>query len=515
MPILVKVGGVDVGDYLAADPAISWEDQLNAVGSLACTFRSRWGQWRPQDGQEIVVYRVESELLRTSDNEAILTVDDDEIAPGPSRLFGGILLEPTITEELGTEGESEAGHQEALLVYECEAAGYTSICDRRLVNTVYESQYLGEIVRHLVTNYLTGERIDAWGVVAVGPLIEKAVFSEETVTECLNKLCELTGYVWKIDPYRVLRVQAWEALSSPIGLNGSTVLAGSVVVRPDRQNYRNHQIVRGGIEVTDPRAETMYGDGSMKAFTTAFPIAQAPTIEVSLNGGAFVAKTVGILGVEEGKDWYWNKGAAQVSQDDSGTALTDVDRVRVTYCGQFPVKTQYMDTTEIAARAAVEGGSGIYSKVETRSSLNSAQSAIDTAVALIARYGEIAQTVDVTTRLADFSPGMVATVDFPRLGLNAAEMLIETVSAQYEPEEDRVWYTLHAISGDPFGGWQSYFRKLTEAGKQMVAGQESEVLVLLRTVAETVECDATVAVATDLPESRIGIMCIGTGEIGA
>jgi len=524
--IEILVGGVNVSDKRFAGASLRWNDQVNGRGTLSITFTDVFGGFRPIDGQELLVVRDDPAQIFTSDTDAaqILTSDGAEILTGAQRLFGGVLQEPQESEECGTESEEEDGTpREPQLFYDCSAVDFSSICDRRTVTRIYEQTSVDDIVRDIVTRDLSGERITTQEV-ADGPLIEKAVFADVSVTEAFNDLAELTGYSWRIDQYKGLSFRPRASALAALPFDGDTMLAGTVRVRRDRQKYRNTQIVRAGTDLTDPRAETLVGDGLRRVFTTSFPLGSVPTIEESRAGGAWVAKAVGILGVEVAKDWYWNAGQAQVSQADEGTVLiapttpadpTTGDRVRVTYQGTFPVKTQYQDLGEIAARRAIEGGSGIYTAVESRPQINSAASALETAVALIARYGHIGTVVNGRSRAGIFTPGQIVTVDLPRHQINGEEMLIDSVDAEFVDETGEVWYTVQAMSGDPFGGWQDYFRRLLQAGRALVVGREGEILVLTRAAAETVECSDAIDVDTMGPESRIGIMAIGTGEIGA
>lgn len=522
MAIEIVVAGENRSDKRLAAAPLSWSDQVNGRGSLQITFADEVGGWRPEDGQEILIVEDDPAIILTSDDAQVLAadLDDTEIITGAARLFGGVLMEPEEWEEPGT----------GMLFFGCSASEFSALCDRRIVARLYEQASLDSIVRDIVDKDLSGDVISTSGV-ETGPTIEKALFADVTVTEAFNDLAELTGYTWRIDAYRVLHFRARASLTAPIPLDGDTLLAGSVRVRRDREKYRNVQLVKAGTDLTEPRTETLVGDGARKVFATAFPLGTVPTIEESRGGGAWASKTVGILGVEREKAWYWNSGQAQVSQDDAGEVLvaptdpsdpTTGDRVRVTYRGLFPVKTQYRDLAEIASRQAIEGGSGIYTSVEDRPQINSAQSALDTATALIDRYGRIGTIVEGRTRAAHFEPGQVATVNLPRHGIVGQEMLIESVSAEHvdvqAPGRDHgeVWYNLRAISGDPFGGWQEYFRKLLGANRSLVIGREGEILVLLRAAAAAVECGVSIeSVETVAPESRIGIMAIGTGEIGA
>jgi hypothetical protein len=511
--IRILLGGVDVSGYRHAEASLTWNDQLNGRGTLSITFFDTVGGFRPVDGRELLIVQDDPADILTADGAQVLTVDDAEVLTGPARLFGGLLLQPSEREEPGSN----------TLFFECSAVEFSAICDRRIVTRIYEQETLDAIVRDIVSRDLDGEEISSDGVEA-GPLIEKAVFPDVTVTDAFNELAELTGYSWRIDSNKVLQFRARDSVFAPLPLDGDTLLAGTVRVNRDRQRYRNTQIVRAGTDLTDPRVETLVGDGQRRVFGTAFPLGSVPTVEECRVDDGFVQKTVGILGVEEGKDWYSNLGQAQISQDDAGTILaaspdgdpTTGDRVRVTYRGIFPVKTFYADLAEIAARKAIEGGSGIYVNVEDRPQLNSTQSALDTAIALIGRYGQIGTVVEGRTRAATFTPGQVATVTLPRHGILAEAMLIESVDAEVVPSDPpEVWYAVRAMSGDPWGGWQEYFRSLQTKNRSFVIGREGEVLALARSAAEAVECADVIEVLTSAPESRIGIMAVGTGEVGA
>jgi hypothetical protein len=512
--VQIFLGGVDVGSKRLASSALTWSDQVNGQGSLSIAFRDVVGGFRPLDGQELLVVENAPVQILTADGAAIQTSDAALVQTGPTHLFGGILLQPVEHEEVNS-GE---------IFFDCTASEYSAICDRRLVTAIYENQALDAIVRDIVNEYLDGEGVNTGGI-DDGPMIEKAIFNDVTVTAAFNQLASLTGYTWRIDQYRALQFRQRAALIAPIDLDGSTLLAGSVKVTQGRdlQAYRNQQLVRAGTDLTDPRLEILVGDGARRAFATAFPVGSVPTVEESRAGAAWAQMTVGILGVDKDRDWSWNLGQAQVSQRDTGMLLaaptspsdpSTGDRIRVTYRGSFPVRTQYTDLAEIAARKATEGGSGIYAAVEDRPEINSAQGAIDVAVALVDRYGQISTILEGMTRSGVLEPGQVVTVNLPNHNLVDAEMLVESVTADYQSEVNEVWYSVKAISGDPFGGWQQYFRKLLDAGKSYVIGREGEVLALLRMSSEAVGCTDGVVVTTAAPESRIGYMQIGTGQIG-
>lgn len=498
MAITVRVGGVDRTRFITGDGQMTWTDQVNGQGDLQlefCTPTSGPDVWTPLDGQEILVL-------------------EDGV-----RRFGGHLVEPEVT---GSPEFDAAYHA-------CSASQFTKVTDRFLVARIYDEHTLDAIVADIVDQDMGAEGISTAGV-EPGPTIVKAVFNHVTVTVAFNQLAELTGWSWWIDNDNVLHWRPRSSMVAPFDLTSvgadsltPTITAGTFRIRPDRQKYRNTQRVRGGQDLTDPRPETLVGDGERRVFATAFPIGAVPTVEVSRAGGPFAEETVGILGVEDGRQWYWNVEQAQVTQDDDGLVLaaptdpTDTstgDRVRVTYRGLFPILVEYADPAEVSARAAIEGGSGTYMAIEDHPELTTSVSAIETTLALIQRYGRIGTVVQAGTREPGLAAGQMVRIRVPELGYDKT-LLIESVTATVPAGMDEIWYTVRAIEGDPFGGWQEYFRRLLQGGRQIILAREGEILVLVRVLAAGVRCLDDVAIEMAAPESRIGILTIGRGEIGA
>src|SRR5690606_91935 len=116
---------------------------------------------------------------------------------------------------------------------------------------------------------------------------------------------------------------------------------------------------RGSKDLTDVLTEYKTGDGQNKTFTVGFPIAKVPTI--TLND---VPQTVGIKGLESGKDWYWNKGDPVITQDNDATPLEPTDTLKIEYQGEYDIIIFVNDLADIAQRADIEETSGIVEHVE-------------------------------------------------------------------------------------------------------------------------------------------------------
>lgn len=394
-------------------------------------------------------------------------------------------------------------------MYLLECTDWHQVADRRLVAEVYESQIAGAIVRDIADKYLASEGISyGTGTVADGPAVTKAVFNYTPVSQALEELAELTGYLWWIDASKVLHFAERATYAAPWLLDSyADVLQGSLLVEKHRQSYRNRQYIRAGTDITDVRTErpAPAPDGQTKVFTLTFPVAKVPTVKV--NG---VAKTVGIRGVDSGKDWYWSKGENTVSQDDAATPLASTDVLEVTYQGLFPLIIMAEEAEAQADRKAVEGGTGLYEAVDEKAGLDDRNAALEVAQGLLRRYARIGTTLQFATIRSGLRPGQLLQVNLPDVGA-VGEFLIQSVRLSQAAGD--VWrYEVRALSGEEIGGWSQFFQRLARQGRTFMI-RENEVLVKLKTARDPVKLGDSLVIAKAAPESRVGYAAIGFAEV--
>ena len=173
--------------------------------------------------------------------------------------------------------------------------------------------------------------------------------------------------------------------------------------------------------------------------------------------------------------------------------------VQIVFGGKddFTITAMFEDTTEIAARAALEGGtSGRYEHIEERQDILDSVLVEELAEDLVTRFGLVTLMFECVTRDPGYASGQEVDVTFPNLELNAEAFLIDSVSAQlvYTSEDgsdtEEIWYTITAITGDPFGGWMQHFRK------RPGSSQERKIVPA---PGVTVECDPGVVVHDPVP----------------
>ena len=173
--------------------------------------------------------------------------------------------------------------------------------------------------------------------------------------------------------------------------------------------------------------------------------------------------------------------------------------VQIVFGGKddFPITALFEDAVEIAARAALEGGtSGRYEHVEERQDILDSVAVEELAEDLVTRFGLVTLMFTCVTRDPGYASGQEVDVTFPNLELTSETMLIDSVSATlvYTSEDgddiEEIWYTINAITGDPFGGWMEHFRKRPGS---------SQTREIVPAPGVTVECDPGVVVHDPVP----------------
>lgn len=413
-------------------------------------------------------------------------------------VFAGTIDEIIETREVGMYGTD-------LNEFQIQGVDYNQICDRHHVARIYTSQTLKQIVEDIVTQDLAGEGITTTAV-EDGPTIERAVFNWQSVTEAFNDLADITGYAWNIDYSKDLHFFARETNTAPFSITDTSNNFRNARIQTTREKYRNKQIIRAGLDITNSRTESFIGDGTNQTFSLTYPVAYEPTITLDST-----AQTVGIRNVETGQQWYWAKNEKEISHDNSLGAITSTQTLAVTYQGLFPlVLTDIRSQTEIDARAAVEGGTGIYENVEDDPDLDTNDMAVDKANGLLRRYGKIHSAIEFETDTGGLQSGQLIDITITAHGING-QYLIDNVSIT-DISGQFLRYNVRALSGESQGGWADFFRRLANFGRRFVI-RENESAGSARSFFDEIQCADDFTTSAAAPESRIDFALIGYSQI--
>lgn len=386
----------------------------------------------------------------------------DDLNGSPAEvLFGG-----SITEVERIRRNSNI----ALLETNCTCVGYADRLEKRLAGQYeFTGETAGFILAQILANSLSGDITDSSpSSIATGPSVNSFVLDLPTCREAIQELCNLTQYEYYVLPTGELSFFSPQSNVCPVSITtGANV--SKLTTRETREDFCNAVTIKVANSLRDPATETFLGDGATQSFNTLFPLSAAPEIFV---GSPAVAQTIGIIGVDTGKDWYWQEGSTEIRQDDADTPISGGVNIDVTYVGIESIIVASTNVASVSARATAENNSGIYEKLlslDQRLTRADAQAIADS---YVDRYSalSVVLTLETDTKLEpnciSIEPGQVLSVSLT--GWNAAgNYLIRSVRLQFQGAEygqHRWKCSVEAISGPVLRNYIDVFRDMTGGG---------------------------------------------------
>ena len=418
-----------------------------------------------------------TKALRTIPTASIRTID-----PAGSFLPGvGNLVEvqddlngPTVTLFGGSISEVERIRRRtsiATLETNCSCVGKADRLERRLAGYYeFTGKTGGYILGQLVANSLSGDiSIASPSGIATGPTIASLVWDYPTAKDAADSVVNLSaGYEYYVKPDGTLSYFQTSSNTCPVSItDGSNV--NKITTRETREDFCNRVTIKVANALRDPDTENFTGDGTATSFNVSNPIAQAPEIFV---GSPAVAQTVGIIGVDTGKDWYWQEGSTEIRQDDGATVISSGVVIMVTYVGTESILVAAENATSISDRATAESNSGIYHKLLTLDNKLTRADAQAVADAYVDRYSSLSVVMvfETDTRLEpeaiNIEPGQTLTVSLTGYQC-AGTYLVRSVTLQSrinDQHQARWSVRVEAVSGPVLRNYVDVFRDLSGGG---------------------------------------------------
>lgn len=363
----------------------------------------------------------------------------------------GVLLLARWVSQVKTYRVSQGG----MLRHELTCTDNAYLADKRTIATTYANQTAQFIVNDFVAQVLSQEGVTVGQIDGGGITIGAFTSNYAQVSACLDAICQKAqGYSWWIDDHRKLYFVLSNPAAPPVSTIDDTIIERDTeYVTHGNTQFRNTQIMLGGVQQTGTQSASFIGDGHSTAFTLGYDMsAIAPTI--TLNG---VSQTVGVVG-DTGKQWYFQQGSKVLTQDSSGTKLTSSDVLAVpSYIGQFPAVITSQDAGAVTTRQMRENGgsggatSGIVEAVAVDTSIATLAQGFAEANGYLARYNQDTNEFDFLTQTAGFAVGQVVTVNVPGLRVNSQLMQIDSVRmtdvGPIGSEVSTLYYLIKAVAG--------------------------------------------------------------------
>ncbi len=385
-----------------------------------------------------------------------------EIESNGELIFSGVIQEP----------ESERLSPSGGLLHHIQCIDWHYLADKRLAAESYVSQSAGDIATDLFTKYLEPEGVTI-GQIDEGATVGETVINYVPASDAFTGLAERAGFIWFIDKLKQFYFVPRETFTAPFTLTPAEIY-GTARLKRGNPLYRNRQFVRGIKAVTDTQNEIRMGDGETQAFALGFPIAKVPTVTVNT-----APQTVGIKGVEEGKQVYWNKGDNTIY---FATAPASGATIGIAYQGEYNLITRSDDRHQIEMRKTIEGGegTGYVDAIEDITDLTTKEAGFEAGANLLDKYAQEGRRLTFQTFKSGLQPGQILTVNYPLLGLDSDELLITSVSA-YD-DNNYLVYEIEATEGPDLGDWTQFFKSLADKRisiDRISLGEDSTLVILV------------------------------------
>ncbi len=429
------------------------EDEINARSLARFQLVDKTGALEVSDGQYVEIYDYNDNLI-----------------------FAGYTTYPKKINPMQTTA----------LFYDIQAVDIHSLADRYLVAEAYSNVTAGYVVNDIMTKYLAVNGITA-GTISDGVTLSVAKFNRRgNVAQTYDELAELCGFIWYIDFDKTLHFKARTSELAGFNVTDTSPIL-NIDVRQDRSRYRNRQYIRGGTTPTDSaivaESPSPKPDGVARTFVTRFPISEKPVIRV--NSVAVDPNDIGVNGLDgtvTPLKWYWSSGTNTITQDEAETVLSTSDTIEIDYIGLIPLFVVVEDTLAIEERASVENNEGIYEQIEALPNLNNKSQALDIAYGRLSKYTKIERELSYQTYTNGLSAGQLQTVNLSVYDISSGEFLIDRVTMRDLDDNGKFVYDIHAVDGEPFGGWTSFFKSIINRETGVVIDPNETLLVLKSTI---------------------------------
>jgi len=337
---------------------------------------------------------------------------------------------------------------------------YTSVLSRYIATERYRRKTVKEIIEDLIDKY--GRDFFTTNNVNCDIPVETIVFDKISLSECLNRLSELTNYSWYVDYDKDINFFEKYDKLAPFSIrdDNGTYIQKTLHIVQDSSQLRNRVMIRGGEVEGNLRTEIYNSDGVRTTFSLVNKFGTVP--EVRVNGEL---KTVGIdyLDAEESFDCFWSFGEKYVRLREA----PEVGEVLISGRPLYPIIIQVQDDDSVARYGVIE-----FFKEDRK--IKSIEEAKQFAEAELQAYSEKIYEAGFTTDKAGLRAGMVININSDSLGVDE-DFLIQSVYLTYE-SKTKMYYDVSLATLRTLGIIDFLIRQL-RIGNRIIEETIDEVLV--------------------------------------
>jgi hypothetical protein len=358
---------------------------------------------------------------------------------GTTRLFTGVMVHRRIVPQV-----------ERALPFFCDVTcgDYSTYADLCYQTRTYSTgPTLEAVLDDLVADKLTAYGIAVHGSQVTGPTLDPFEWRQKRVSDCLRELSEKTGYAWRVDADKKLRMFVPGTDAAPYTITGGDGNHEELSWEDFPEPPVNKVSVWCGPDATDPVTKTWIQAGAATSWVTDIPSALGvtPPPTVLVNG---VTKTVDV--VAAAADYLWTASTSTLSLD-LGTLPTNGWAIVLVYVAQFPFLV-----------TATTGASPVVEATYTRTEIVDYAAGVADAEGLLDQRAQDPKTMTLPSTKIGWLPGQAIDIStLQRGGIDFATATITRVDIQMLT--DGFWrYTITAQeTAIPQTGYLGHWRELT------------------------------------------------------
>lgn len=387
------------------------------------------------------------------------------------------------------------GQKPIYLRHRINAIHKSVVCERRFVTANIPSQSLSTTLSYLITNFLTGYSITLSGSQAAGPTLAAMTITYMRVDEFLNKLSELSGYVWEIDDAFALRMYAPGDIAATFNVTtGDGHLIGDVEVEPQYGEYANRVILRYhwpgifayaflGQSANFSNGETVVIGSKTYTFQTSLTDVDGNVL-IGANGGASLVNLTAAINLSGGSyaastskntqvnAWQLHPTAMGVRANEVGPTgnAIGVSESAVTGSwfteGNSPTSTLTFGTAAGVGNIAIaedlteQASVGIWERVYDRDDITTSTEAQATVTKMLAAALASSKLALYRTRTDGLLPGRTQTIGVASRGVSGSHLIVEVNAAHDGGKDEGLLYTVKARLGtEPGMLWRDVYKQ--------------------------------------------------------
>lgn len=318
---------------------------------------------------------------------------------------------------------------------------------------VYTNKTVKQVFQSITSNALGGDGLSLQAI--DGPVLPTFEVDYASCGDAFDQAVKagsdgVTILHWFVSPTKVITLQDETTVNAPWGVTDATAesLLSVVSCTWDGSEFITKAFVRASSFITAPVTTPFAGDGVTRTFDLALPSYSVPVITRD-DGGGPVAQTVGISGVDTGKDWYWQQGSTAITQDAGGAVLAVGQSITTVGPQIGSTIVEYQNDAAVDATTAIQSGSGLQEIVEQTNNPATQTDAVTLARAIATQYGVIPALLEIKTYRPGLQIGQRFPVQLSKFGLDQ-DFVIDAVTVT--TEDNLVLWTVHAV-GSPLINW--------------------------------------------------------------